>query len=159
MEEGFIKNPEELNIENFVSYRPTLGDEVSVVLWRLIRIGGLYKIFEEEAETISYFIGKHIGQMLNIKSIGDVKKKLTDFKLGIIDFPLLSDNLIHMTIVECATCSGIKPVLGRPICQLEVGILAGVLENIYPEKKITASEIKCIGGLGDEVCLVECQII
>ena len=75
MEEGFIKNPEELNIENFASYRPTIGDEISVTLWRLIRIGGLYKIFEEETETIVYFIGKRIGGMLNVKNIEDIKRK------------------------------------------------------------------------------------
>jgi len=33
------------------------------------------------------------------------------------------------------------------------------LENLYPGKKIIGDEIKCIGGLGDEVCLIECKII
>lgn len=157
--EEFFKNPKELNMENLASYRPTIGDEISVTLWRLIRIGGLYKIFEEETETISYFIGKRIGQMLKVENIDDIKKKLINFKLGVIDFPVLSDSLVQITIAECATCSGVKPPLGKPICQLEVGIFVGALETIYPEKKITASEIKCIGGLGDEACLIECQII
>lgn len=158
-DEGFLKNPEELNMENLTSYRPTIGDEISVVLWGLIRIGGLYRIFEEETETILYFIGKRVGQMLQVENIDDIRKKLTNFKLGIIDFPVLSDSLIHITITECATCSGIKPALGKPICQLEVGIFVGALESVYPGKKIIASEIQCIGGLGDEACLVECQII
>ncbi|MEK7494213.1 MAG: V4R domain-containing protein, partial [Patescibacteria group bacterium] len=62
-------------------------------------------------------------------------------------------------ISECLTCDGISPPIGRAICQLEAGIVAGALETIYPGRKALGEETKCIGGLGDDVCLIECRII
>lgn len=155
----FQVKPEDLKIENLQPDRPTVGNDISVILWRLVRLVGLHQILEEETPTMVYFAGKQIGKMLGAKNIQEIKDKLTELKIGKIDFPLIHDGAIHVSIGECATCSGIKPSLNQPICQLEAGIVVGALEAVYPDKKITGAETKCIGGLGDEVCLVECQLL
>jgi len=159
MSQEFQFDPKNLKLENIQSDRPTIGNDVSVVLWRLARVIGLHSILEEETPTVIYFAGKQIGKMLGAKSIQEIKEKLVELKIGTIDFPVANEEAIHMSIGECVTCAGIKPSLGRPICQLEAGIVVGALEAIYPDKKISGEETKCIGGLGDKVCLVECRML
>ncbi|MEK9154838.1 MAG: DUF2507 domain-containing protein [Patescibacteria group bacterium] len=155
----FNRNPAELDIGQLLPLRPTMGDSVPVLLWRLIRISGLHKVFEEETPTMSYFIGKHIGEMLKVDNLENLKDKLADLKIGKINFIVNSDDNVEFEIAECITCSGITPPLGRPICQLEAGIIAGALENIYLGKKVVSEETKCIGGLGDKTCVIECKIV
>ena len=159
MSQEFQSDPKNLKMENIQSDRPTIGDDVSVVLWRLVRVIGLHFILEEEAPTVIYFAGKQIGKMLGAKNVEEIKEKLVQLKIGTIDFPVANEEAVHVSIGECVTCAGIKPVLGQPICQLEAGIVVGALEAIYPDKKIIGEETKCIGGLGDKVCLVECRIL
>lgn len=157
--EDFIRNPADLKIEDLLPNRPTVGNDISVVLWRLVRVVGFYDILGEEAGHVSYFTGKKIGKMLGAKNIDELYRQLTDLKIGKLDFSVSGSNLVQMAIEECLTCAGISPELGKPICQLEAGIVAGALENIYEGKKVSANETKCIGGLKDSVCLVECRII
>lgn len=159
MHEEFTRNPADLKIGDLLPNRPIVGNEISVVLWRLVRVVGLYSILEEEAENVSYFTGKKIGKILGAKNIDELHRQLTDLKIGKLDFSVSGSDLVHMAIEECLTCAGITPPLGKPICQLEVGIVAGALENIYEGRKVSAYETKCIGGRGEDVCLVECRII
>lgn len=155
----FTRDPAHLDISNLLPRRPTTGPDVPVVLWRLLRVVSLHKILGDETPTIAYFLGKNIGNMLAVKTPEDIHRQLTALKIGKLNFSVSSPNIAHLAIAECMTCDGITPPLGRPICQLEAGIVAGALENLYPDKKIIGDEIKCIGGLGDEVCLIECKII
>lgn len=155
----FIRNPAELEITQLLPDRPTLGNDVPVILWRLIRIVGFHQILGEETATTVYHIGKQIGKMLKVKTVDELLKELTNLKIGKLTFPVNTKDALHMAIGECITCAGIRPPLGKPICQLEVGIVAGALEAIYPGTKVIGEETKCIGGLGDPVCLVECRII
>jgi len=155
----FVRNPKDLSIADLLPNRPTVGNDTSVVLWRLVRLVGMYDILGEETETISYFTGKKIGRMLEAKDAGELCRKLTDMKIGTLTVSTDVPGLVQVSIKECLTCSGITPPLGRPICQLEVGIVAGALERMYADKKVSGIETKCIGGLGDDVCLVECRIL
>jgi hypothetical protein len=157
--EEFIRDPASLDISQLAPKRPTVGNDMPVVLWRLVRVVGMHQILGEDAPETTYFVGKNIGKMLMAKSIEDLHKKLTDLKIGKLNFPVNTSESVHMSIDECVTCAGITPPLGRAICQLETGIVAGALETIYPGKKATGEETKCIGGLGDGFCLVECRII
>lgn len=156
---GFTRNPKDLTIADLLPNRPTVGNDTSVVLWRLVRLVGMYDILGEETETISYFTGKRIGNMLEAKDVGELCKKLMDMKIGVLSVSADTPDLVQVSIKECLTCSGITPPLGRPVCHLEAGIVAGALERIYADKKISGSETKCIGGLGDDECLVECRIL
>lgn len=155
----FIRNPKDLKIPDLLPDRPTLGNEVSIVLWRLIRLVGFYDILGDETDSVAYFTGKKIGKLLEVKSMDELRAKLADFKIGKLDFETDGDNLVRVSIGECFTCAGIKPPLGRPVCHLEAGVMAGALESIYEGKSVFAKETKCMGGLGDDACVVECQII
>lgn len=155
----WIINPAGLNLSQIMPDRPSMGNDVSVLLWRVIRVIGLNSILGEEAEMVSYLTGKHIGKMLQIKDVDDLLKQLTDLKVGKLSATVNSPEAVHIAIEECVTCAGISPALGKPLCSLEVGLVTGALETINPGKKVTGVESKCIGGLGDPVCLAECNII
>ena len=158
-EKDFIREPANMNIEDLKPERPTIGNEIPVLLWRLVRIVGMHSVLGDETPTAVYFIGKNIGKLLEIHSTEELQKILTELKIG--KLKVLSDTpeLFQIAVGECITCAGIHPPLGKAICQLEVGIVAGALEHIHQDKKVIGKETKCMGGLGDEVCLIECQII
>lgn len=155
----FIRNPADLDISQILPYRPTVGNDIPVVLWRLIRVIGLQQILGTETAHTTYFAGKQIGKMLKVKTVDELGKELSNLKIGKLSFPVNTSEMVHMAIDECITCAGITPPLGKAICQMEVGIVAGALEIIYPGKKAVGEETQCIGGLGDRVCLAECTII
>src|SRR3989344_7529697 len=118
--ETFI-DPVSLNMGQLVPRRPVVGDNIPVILWRLIRLVGMHNILKEETATITYLLGKQIGQMFEVKNIEDLKSELIGLKIGLIDVRLSTETSVHIAIGECLTCAGITPSLGRPICQLEVG--------------------------------------
>lgn len=155
----FIRDPAKLTIADILPDRPTVGDTAPVLLWRLVRIIGLNQILGPETEHVIYFTGREIGKMLNVTTVDELVKALSDLKLGNISVPVNTPDSVHIGIEECITCAGIKPPLGRAICQMETGIIAGALETIFPGKKVTGRETMCIGGLGDPICLAECRII
>lgn len=149
----------DLTLANLMPRRPTIGPDVPVVLWRLIRLVSLHDILRDEAPAVAYLMGKRLGAMLGVKTIEELHEQLTRLKIGKLDFAVNTPDVVHLAISECVTCDGITPPIGRAICQLEAGIVAGALETIYPGRKTIGEETKCIGGLGDDVCLVECRII
>lgn len=153
------RNPADLTLANLMPRRPTMGPDVPVVLWRLIRLVSLNDILQDEAPAVTYLMGKRLGAMLGVKTIEELHEQLTRLKVGKLDFSVNTPDAVHLAIGECVTCDGITPPIGRAICQLEAGIVAGALETIYPGRKALGEETKCIGGLGDDVCLIECRII
>ena len=158
MEDKFI-DPATLTLEQLKPNRPKTGNDVSVVLWRLIRLVGMNHVLKGETIQITYLLGKQIGRMFKVNKVSDLKQLLLDMKVGVIEIVKETDDGVHVAFGECLTCAGITPPLGRPICQLEVGLVAGALENIFSHSKVTGVETKCMGGLGDDVCLIECKII
>lgn len=155
----FIRDPAQLTITDVPPDRPTVGNDIPVLLWRLIRVIGLNKILGPETANVTYFTGKEIGKMLKVTTVDELAKTLSDFKIGKISVPMNTPDFVHIGIEECITCAGINPPLGKAICQMEVGIVAGALETIFPGKKVMGEETLCIGGLGDRICLAECHII
>lgn len=155
----FIRNPKDLTVAGLLPNRPTVGNDMSVVLWRLVRLVGMYDLLGEETETVAYFTGKKIGGMLEAESMDALCKKLADMKIGTLAVSADTPDFVRVSIKECLTCSGITPPLGKPVCHLEAGIVAGALEHLYAGKKVSGTETKCIGGLGDDECLMECRIL
>ena len=153
------RSPADLTLANLMPRRPTMGPDVPVVLWRLMRLVSLNDILRDDAPMVAYLMGKRLGAMLGAKTIEELHEQLTRLKIGKLDFSVNTQDAVHLAIGECVTCDGITPPIGKAICQLEVGIVAGALETIYPGRKAVGEETKCIGGLGDDVCLVECRII
>jgi predicted hydrocarbon binding protein len=64
--------------------------------------------------------------------------------------PKLTASKIHVDVYECVTCAGMTRV-GRTLCHLEGGMIAGVVESVT-KKKARALEVTCIGGLGHDAC-------
>lgn len=159
MEKKLERGADAFDVKNLLPLRPTMGDDCPVLLWRLIRMVGLPKLLAEDAPLAIYLMGKDIGKTLKIKNIEDLASKLTELKIGKIILSGMTKDYLRVEIGECLTCSGIAPVAGAPVCHLETGIIAGILEGLYPDRKIIGEEIKCIGGLGDDICLIECRII
>ncbi len=130
--------------------RPELGDFTGVGLYRLIRHVAWEDIMGQGASAISYYAGKRLGQELNLKTLDEFLELCKQLKIGIIEVPTMTDTFIHVDIYECVTCSGMDPV-GRPLCHLEGGLIAGAIETITG-KSVKAKEVTCIGGLGDKTC-------
>jgi len=130
--------------------RPQKGDQVGVGLYRLLRLVALEDILGSGASAITYFSGKKLGQDLKLKTLDDFLALCEELNIGTITTPEMTDTHMHIDIHECITCSGLEPV-GRPLCHFEGGLIAGAIETITG-KSVTAKEVTCIGGLGDETC-------
>ncbi|MCR4322804.1 MAG: hypothetical protein NUV61_01825 [Candidatus Azambacteria bacterium] len=153
------RNPKDLTLANLTPRRPTMGPDIPVILWRLLRLVSLHDILRDETAVVVHLMGKRLGAALNVKTIEELHEQLTRLKIGKLDFSVNTPDAVHLAVAECLTCDGITPPIGKAICQLEAGIVAGALETIYPGRKVLSEETKCIGGLGDDVCLFECRII
>ncbi|XRO74804.1 V4R domain-containing protein [Methanocaldococcus sp. 28A] len=124
--------------------RTHLGDDVSVWLFRVLRLIALDEIISMGSCGIVYHAGKKIGKTLKLETLDDFLDWIEKHKIGI---PEVNGNVVK--IYECVTCSGI-PKIGKPVCHFEGGLIAGFLEKLW-NKKVLAKEVKC-WGLGDEVC-------
>ncbi|MET0596059.1 MAG: V4R domain-containing protein [Polyangiaceae bacterium] len=130
--------------------RPSLGDDAGVALFRLLRLVALEDIIGRGAAGTAYVAGKKLGLALGITKLEDFLALCTQLKIGVIKVPKLTASLIHVDVYECVTCSGMSRV-GRTLCHLEGGMIAGVVESVT-KKKARAVEITCIGGLGHDAC-------
>lgn len=130
--------------------RPSLGDDAGVALFRLLRLVALEDIIGRGAAGTAYVAGKKLGLALGITKLEDFLALCAQLKIGVIKVPKLTASLIHVDVYECVTCSGMNKV-GRTLCHLEGGMIAGVVESVT-KKKARAVEITCIGGLGHDAC-------
>ncbi|VAX30073.1 hypothetical protein MNBD_NITROSPIRAE02-1274 [hydrothermal vent metagenome] len=109
--------------------RPTLGDEVPVEVFRLLRIIGMYSILGEGSGYTLYLAGKELGIELDVNTTDELATLLKKLKIGILTFIESSDNKVVVRLDECITCSGL-PDIGKMICHFEGGIIAGALERV-----------------------------
>jgi predicted hydrocarbon binding protein len=130
--------------------RPSLGNDAGVALFRLLRLVALEDIIGRGAAGTAYVAGKKLGLALGITKLEDFLTLCAQLKIGIIKVPQLTASKIRVDVYECVTCAGMTRV-GRTLCHLEGGMIAGVVESVT-KKKTRALEVTCIGGLGDEAC-------
>ncbi|WP_456375347.1 V4R domain-containing protein [Methanocaldococcus sp.] len=141
-------NVKKLEIDDIAKInRPTLGNEVSVVILRVIRHLTLEEIIGIGSGGILYRAGKNIGMSLQFDELDDFLDWIEKSKIGI---PEVDGNFVR--IYECVTCSGIS-YIGRTVCHFEGGLVAGFLEKLW-NKHVLAKEVKCF-GLGHDVCEFE----
>ncbi len=133
--------------------RPKLGDKAGVALYRLLRLVALEDIIGRGAGATAYVAGKKLGQSLGITKLDNFLQLCSSISLGVVKVPVLTSSRIYVDVYECVTCSGMRTV-GRPLCQFEAGIVAGVVQTIVG-KTAKAKEVTCIGGLGHDSCGVE----
>lgn len=130
--------------------RPTLGPDAGIALYRLLRLVALEDIIGRGAAGTAYVAGKKLGLGLGLTTLEGFLELCSALKVGVIKVPVLTDNLIHVDVYECVTCSGMEPV-GRTLCHFEGGLIAGAVESIL-KKRTRAQEVTCIGGLGHDRC-------
>ncbi|AEF96132.1 DUF2507 domain-containing protein [Methanotorris igneus] len=134
--------------------RPTLGDSINTVLFRIIRFADLEKYLGDGANAVLYASGKKFGESLDLKSVDDVIEFCKDNKIGIVE--IVNENPLQVRVYECITCSGL-PKMGKTLCHFEGGFIAGCLENIFG-KKVQVKETHC-AGLGHEYCQFDVKIL
>ncbi len=109
--------------------RPTLGSEVPVAVFRLLRVIGMYSILGEGSGYTLYLAGKELGAKFDVGSVDDLARLFEDLRIGLLCILESSEEKIVVRVDECITCAGL-PDIGRMFCHFEGGIIAGALERI-----------------------------
>jgi hypothetical protein len=118
-------------IRNIV--RPQLGEEVPLILFRILRIIGMRSILGETSGATLYMMGKKVGNMLPVRTIEEFSDTIRQLKIGIAEPVLDDEDHITVKLFECITCAGFT-YTGEMFCDMESGIIAGLLENVYGKK-------------------------
>jgi uncharacterized protein len=113
--------------------RPRLGDEVPLILFRILRIIGIRQILGESSGATLYMMGKHVGTMVAAKDLDDFRSKIQELKVGIPEVETVDEDHLTVKLYECITCAGFANT-GEMFCDMESGIIAGLLETIYKKK-------------------------
>ncbi|NOZ25468.1 MAG: DUF2507 domain-containing protein [Nitrospirae bacterium] len=109
--------------------RPTLGDEVPVEVFRLLRVIGMYSILGEGSGYTLYLAGKELGEELGVNTFEELSALFGRLKIGILKVLETSGDKITVRVDECITCSGL-PYTGKMICHFESGIIAGAIGKV-----------------------------
>lgn len=118
-------------IKNIV--RPTLGEEVPLVLFRVLRIIGIRNILGESSGATLYMMGKHVGNMIGANDMKECKDKIRELKVGIPEIEIIDEDNIVVKLFECITCAGFT-YTGEMFCDMESGIIAGLLEKVFKKR-------------------------
>ncbi|MGD0228997.1 MAG: V4R domain-containing protein [Syntrophorhabdales bacterium] len=113
--------------------RPLLGEDVPLTLFRILRIIGMRSLLGEASGHTLYIMGKSVGNMLNAKTVEDFKKTIRELRIGIPEIEVADEDHVTVKLYECITCAGF-PFTGEMFCDMESGIIAGLLEKVYGKK-------------------------
>jgi len=140
--------------------RPTLGDDISIHVSRLIR-ASLFDI-GDAGEGMLFHGGKHLGEALvqtdtvkgdDVRTILEsLVETLEKLKLGILTIVSETDNSAIVDMKECYYCSG-APFTGHGICHYDRGLLTGTLSKVL-NREFMVREVKCYSK-GDDCCEFE----
>jgi uncharacterized protein len=113
--------------------RPRLGDDIPLLLYRSLRIIGMRHILGESAGATLYMMGKQIGAMFEARDVDEFKKQVMELKVGIPELEEVDEDHVTVKLYECITCAGFS-YTGEMFCDMESGIVAGLLEGVYGRK-------------------------
>jgi predicted hydrocarbon binding protein len=113
--------------------RPELGQEVPLTLFRILRIIGMRSILGESSGATLYMMGKNVGNMLGAKDIPELIDRIKELKIGIAEVEILDEDHVVVKLYECITCAGFT-YTGEMFCDMESGIIAGLMEKVYRKK-------------------------
>jgi hypothetical protein len=132
------------------------------LLFRVLRLA--LQELGPDMDTTLYALGRQFGgeavaPNLSGDQLCDVLEALMPIwsaaGLGYFQVVACSDRAARVAESECATCEGL-PVVGKSVCHLERGVLAGALEARLG-RTVHAQETKC-WGLGDGACEFEVTV-
>lgn len=120
-------------------------------LVRLLQFSILPEILGASAGPAIYLAGKRCSHQLGITSIQGLKDWFAEMRLGDLEVELDEERVL-VKLSHCLSCERL-PATGTPVCDVERGIIDGVLEGITGTEVLT-KETMC-WGLGDTVCQFE----
>ena len=113
--------------------RPRLGDDVPLLLFRILRIIGMRSILGEASGATLYMMGKRVGNLLPAATMEQFSDTIKELKIGIPQATVVDEDHITVKLYECITCAGFS-YTGEMFCDMESGIIAGLLENVLGKK-------------------------
>jgi uncharacterized protein len=113
--------------------RPRLGEDIPLVLYRILRVIGMRNILGESSGSALYMVGKQVGNLIGATDLEDFKEKIKELKVGIPEVEAVDDDNLIVKLYECITCAGFG-YTGEMFCDMESGIIAGLLEKAYGKK-------------------------
>ena len=113
--------------------RPELGEDIPLTLYRILRVIGMRKILGETTGATLYMMGKQVGTMIGARDLDDFSAKIKELKVGIPEAQVVEEDNIVVKLYECITCAGFANT-GEMFCDMESGIIAGILETIFKKK-------------------------
>ena len=120
-------------------------------LVRLLQFSILPEILGESAGPAIYLASKRCSRDLGITSIQGLKDWFAAMSLGDLEVELDEERVL-VKLTHCLSCERL-PATGTPVCDVERGLIDGVLEGITGTEVLT-KETQC-WGLGDTVCQFE----
>lgn len=113
--------------------RPNLGGDVPLELFRILRIIGMRSLLGESSGQTLYMMGKSVGNMLEARTIHDFTNSIQRLRIGIPEVEVHDEDHLTVRLRECITCAGF-PYTGEMFCDMESGIIAGLLEKVYGKR-------------------------
>ena len=113
--------------------RPRLGEEVPLTLFRILRIIGMRSLLGESSGQTLYMMGKSVGTMIGAATVEKFREKIIELKIGIPEVEFIEEDHVIVKLYECITCAGFV-YTGELFCDMESGIIAGLLEKVYGKK-------------------------
>ncbi|MEW6399924.1 MAG: sigma 54-interacting transcriptional regulator [Bacillota bacterium] len=104
---------------------------------------------QPSTDALYYSTGHRIGQKLGVYRLEEIAGRLNELGMGRVELVDGSPRPIVFHWFDCLTCSGL-PNVGRPLCYLEAGILAGAVQRACG-RPVSVQETRC-WGLGDTFC-------
>ncbi|MCX8110501.1 MAG: hypothetical protein N3D15_04550 [Syntrophorhabdaceae bacterium] len=120
--------------------RPELGDSVPLELFRILRIIGMREILGESSGAALYMIGKKVGNMIGASDLEAFKDEIIKLRIGKPEVEVIDGDHLIVKLYECITCAGFT-YTGEMFCDLESGIIAGLMEKVY-NKKARSTQVK-----------------
>ena len=120
-------------------------------LVRLLQFCLLPEILGASAGPAIYLAGKQFSAGLGLRSIQALKEWFAAMSLGDLEVELDEERVL-VKLTHCLSCSRL-PATGTAVCDLERGLVDGVLEGILVTGVVT-KETLC-WSLGDTVCQFE----
>ncbi len=128
------------------------GDDTApAALLRLMQFAILPAVLGASAAPAMYIAAKRVSASLGIVSIQGLKDWFHEMQLGDLEVELDEDRVL-VKLSHCLSCRTL-PARGTALCDLERGLIDGVLEGITGTEVVT-KETLC-RGLGDTVCQFE----
>jgi diguanylate cyclase (GGDEF)-like protein len=123
----------------------------SPALFRLLQLAVLPQVLGANTGAVLYLAAKRFSQELGLTSIQALKDWFAAQRLGELEVELDEERVL-VKLSRCLTCYRL-PAVGAPLCDLERGLIDGVLQGVTGTQVVT-KETLC-WGLGDTVCQFE----